>query len=347
MGRQNREIPWLDTRDGVYYVFWYDQATKRTHRLSLRTAEAQEAQKLYVAFLTDGKALFADAGPDLSVKTAMDSYLFEHVRPKTASAYRNESCVMHVIRHLGDVQLRHIDDTHCRRYVDLRRGDDNIRRNVIKDGTIRRELALLKAAAQHAYKMKRITLAEMPRVEMPPKAEARVVYYTKDELRFILAMAEGDQLLWDFLMVLYYTGSRVAVIEQLEASQVDFVNGVIYQAKPGERKTKKRRPPIPIDDDIRPILERRSAEKKLFKGQKFYQRYRNHVEGLGFVGKAFPHVMRHTRATLMLADDVPIKKVADRLGDTVATVESTYAHAIVKDLANLGGSLSVARNAPK
>jgi integrase len=155
-------------------------------------------------------------------------------------------------------------------------------------------------------------------------------------LRFIIGTAEGD--LKDFLTVLYYTGSRRNVIEELEESQVDFVAGVIYQAKPGERQTKKRRPPIPLDEQVREILERRRGKGKFF-GRDMYMAYRKHLEDQGFEDRANPHIMRHTRATLMLMDGVSIYKVARRLGDTVATIEKTYAHAIVQDMADVGGDL--------
>jgi integrase len=41
-----------------------------------------------------------------------------------------------------------------------------------------------------------------------------------------------------------------------------------------------------------------------------------------------PHALRHTFATYLIEAGVPIAHVAELLGDTVATVESTYSHVL-------------------
>ena len=338
MGRKKREIPWLDEREGVYYVCWYDQEAGRTHRHSLRTSDPDEAQIAYARFLTDGKVIFEKAGKRLLVRDALDQYLREHVDHSTVAVKRNHRCATVLREALGACELRSIDRGVCRDYAAKRRATISRMGRAVADATIERELGILRAAAGHAIKMKRITLAEMPVIEKPRRSATKVGFYTKDELRHIIAMA-GDADLEDFLTVLYYTGARRNVIEQLEDSQVDFSSGIIHQAKPGERQTKKRRPPIPLDEPVREVLQRRAGRGQFFGGRDMYDAYRCHLESLGFTDRANPHVMRHTRATLMLMDGVSIYKVARRLGDTVATIEKTYAHAIVQDMADVGGEL--------
>lgn len=336
MARKKREIPWLDERDGVFYVNWYDKEARRTHRHSLRTSDPDEAQIAYARFLTDGKVIFEKAGKHLLVRHALDQYLADHVEQNTVAVARNRTCAAEISKVLGDFELRAIDARRCRDYAAKRRGTISRLGRKIADSTIERELGILRAAAGHALKAGRITLAEMPVIEKPKRVATKVGFYTKEELRFIIGTAEGD--LQDFLTVLYYTGARRRVIENLEEKQVDFTAGVIHQAKDGERQTKKRRPPIPLDAPVREILKRR-AGRGVFFGKDMYDAYRRHLEGQGFADRANPHVMRHTRATLMLMDGVPIYKVARRLGDTVATIEKTYAHAIVQDMADAGGEL--------
>lgn len=336
MARKKREIPWLDERDGVFYVNWYDKEARRTHRHSLRTSDPEEAQAAFAQFLTDGKVIYEKAGPRLLVKDALDQYVHEHVAHNTVATERNRRCAAELAAILGDYEIRSVDAKVCRAYAAKRRAKISRLGVPITDSTISRELSILRAAAGHARKMGRITLADMPMIERPKAAASKVGFYTKDELRGIIGAAEGD--LKDFLIVLYYTGARRRVIENLEDHQVDFSAGVIYQAKEGERQTKKRRPPIPLDEPVRQILRRRAGQGKFF-GKDMYDAYRKHLERFGFEDRANPHVMRHTRATLMLMDGVPIYQVARRLGDTVATIEKTYAHAIVQDMADVGGEL--------
>lgn len=336
MARKIREIPWLDDRDGVFCVCWYDKEARRTKRHSLRTRDPEEAQIGFAHFLSEGKVMLEKAGKHMLVRHAVDLYVAEHVVPNTVAVARNRVCASEIAKLLGDFELRSINAAQCRSYIAKRRAVTSRLGRKIADTTIERELGVLRAAAGHALKAGRITLAEMPVIEKPKRVAAKVGFYSKDELRFIIGAAEGD--LKDFLTVLYYTGARRRVIEELEEKQVDFAAGVIHQAKDGERQTKKRRPPIPLDGAVREILTRR-AGKGAFFGRDMYGSYRSHLEGLGFADRANPHVMRHTRATLMLMDGVPIYQVARRLGDTVATIEKTYAHAIVQDMADVGGEL--------
>lgn len=340
MARPIREIPWLSVRKGMYYASWYDQETGRTMRRSMKTDDADLARRRFANFLVHDKALIEKTTDGLTVLKAIEFYETEHV-VKTASYSRNISCLAHVKRHMGDMMLRHVDQAACQKYAKARALDNNLRKNQIKEGTIRRELIMLRAAAYHAKKTKRLLIAEMPTFDIPKPRESQVGFYHKSELKKIMAGSMDDIDLWDYMMVLYYTGARRGVIDHLTKGQVDFTSQVIKQAREGAQITNKRKPPIPIDKEILPILERRCEEAK--GGRLFpsimYARYRAHLESMGFAGRAHPHVMRHTRATILLMENVSVYKVANRLGDTVATVEKTYAHAIIEHMRDLGGSI--------
>lgn len=332
MPRQCREIPWLDTREGVYYVFWYNKETRRTDRFSLRTSSSEEAQAAYAAFLTKGRGLYEPAGDDLSVTAAVDQYLREH---KAADQRRQEGIGEHLRRHFGATAMRLVDIAACRRYADARRAEGVQRygktiRPAVSDPTIRRELVMLRAAAHHAIKWRRLAAAHAPQIDLPADSDARIEFYSREELARVLDCP--DEHLRRFLRVLYYTGSRRKAVERLEIDQIDFSAGTIALAKPGERKTKKRRPTVPIfgeikDDLVALVAEARSAGRtRLFTRHDYYRPYYAHCDALGLGHKGNPHVMRHTRATLALMNDEPIHKVAKLLGDTVATIEKTYMH---------------------
>jgi integrase len=97
------------------------------------------------------------------------------------------------------------------------------------------------------------------------------------------------------------------------------------------RRSKKRRPVVPIDPKVRPVVERLLIENAggvyLF-GNKWdmYKRFKAHMIAIGYTEKSNPHILRHSRATHLLQDGVPIYDVARLLGDTVATVERVYGH---------------------
>ncbi|WP_082312373.1 site-specific integrase [Chelatococcus sp. CO-6] len=163
------------------------------------------------------------------------------------------------------------------------------------------------------------------------RGEREAPWLTHAELAMLRAAATGR--LADFIEIAYYTASRKRAVETLQWSQVRLAEGKIHLAKVGERKTKKRRPIVPIDAELRPTLERlhqeHVAEKRatdwvLGTPTSLYRPFVKLCASLGI--KASPHILRHTRATHLLMDGVSIYDVARLLGDTVPTVERVYGH---------------------
>jgi site-specific recombinase XerD len=79
------------------------------------------------------------------------------------------------------------------------------------------------------------------------------------------------------------------------------------------------------DNEPRPVVERlmnTSTTEWLFGDRRsMYRQFRQHLEDLGMSTKAVPHVIRHSRASHLLGNGVPIFDVAKLIGDTLATVE--------------------------
>lgn len=329
MPKKPREIPWIGSERGVYYVYWYDHSYGRTRRKSLKTDDVGEAQKAYAAFLAGERPTYQkDAA--LTVSDALDQYYHEHVAEKVADKMRQENAIEHLKEYFGGERaLSEITIPVSRGYIEARRsgtvgGGRRRKDKTGSDATIRRELNVLVAAANHALKWRRITVADMPVVERPSEKRAGVApWLTRGELDALVESLSGDLL--DFVVLCYYTGSRRKAIETLEAEQVDLDAGVIRLAKDGEPVTKKRRPPVPVFGPMVPVLERR-MEIGFFGGRDFYRPFRQACEDLGYHDRAHPHVLRHSRATHLLQAGKPIYDVARLLGDTVATVERVYGH---------------------
>jgi integrase len=345
MPRPAREIPWLDVREnGAYYVFWYDKENGRTERFSLRTKDAAEAKAGYITFLSEGKGLFEKLGTSLTVDKALDQYELEHVNHKCADPRRQRDAIKNLKAHFGEAPLSAVDIPSSRKYAETRRsgssgGGSRRKPAPASDSTIRRELVTLVAAANHARKWKRITPNEMPSVELPTEQRPPAEWYTKDEVRLILSTASGD--LQRFCRILYYTGARRRAIENLTVGQVNFEAKQIRLLGDGQKETKKRRPVVPIfpeiEADLRALVAK-ARDGRLFSGD-MYRRYRRHCEAIGLDHKANPHIMRHTRATLMLMDGVDPYAVSRLLGDTLATIDRVYGHHSPEHLNQTGGGL--------
>lgn len=354
MPRVARTIPWLEVRDGVYYVYWY--AKGRTGRLSLRTRDAAEAQSRYVHFLKQGTDVYR-GNDGLTVGEVLTDYEKEHVNgvvmrngraePRMVAKARTEACIGHLRRHLGSDKVASLNVSRCEWYLDRRRNDER----PVADSTVRRELSILVAAINHDVKRERVEF-NTRKLELPAASHPNERWLTLTELAALRTAALAvDQRTRDFVDVAYYTASRARAVETLSLFQVRLAENQIALDKPDAVKTKKRRPVVPIDDELRPVVERlytdavECGRTSLFPVTSRIQiRFQKAVTAAGLATsgpmKVTPHTLRHTRATHLLQAGVSVWEVAKLLGDTVGTVERVYGHHCTDALA---GALRASR----
>lgn len=249
---------------------------------------------------------------------------------------------------LGNIPLSEIDIPVCRQYKDHRKKQLVKRYNnlhEVSDATIARELSVLKAAANHAVKWKRITIDKMPTFELPKELPKNEIWLFHDELQDLFNAAKGNKIMNMYLCLLYITASRRAAIEKLEWVQLDFNRKVIHLNKLGQKETKKRRPVVPMGK-LYDMLYNESLVSKskyvLGKPSNRYVAFRSLLEKANLLevrerdgrpaGRVSPHIMRHTRATHLLEKGMSIYAVAQLLGDNPTTIERVYAHACTSKL---------------
>lgn len=269
----------------------------------------------------------------LTVSKTLDNYYFEHIKKKCVATERADYAITALKSVFGDTPIRDVDIPACRDYADVRG---------VSDSTVRRELGVLSAAAEHAVRWRRLAREDMPSIELPPESNPRRQWLFKDELVTLLDEAERtDEKVYRFCQIAYHTGSRKAAIEVLRWEQVDLQTRRINLQGAGMSLTKKRRPIVAISEamaeeltamksasispwvlgDSAPIAGRfqRVAERaKLLQLP---------ARGLREAGALTPHVLRHSRATHLLEAGKSPFAVASLLGDTVTTVLRVYGHA--------------------
>jgi integrase len=346
MPRPKRDVPWLDTRDGTYYVFWYDVGKRRTDRLSLRTEDPGEAAHRYAAFLTQGRDIYAgDKRAGLTCGAALDYYLTEHVRVKVVDAQRQEDAIANLRLYFDKLQVADVGIPESRAYTEGRMSGAICRKTKhgrvrrASAGTVKRELSTLMAALNHAVAWKRLKRDELPTLEKPKTKRSKGLWLFPDELAKLRAAA--DQKTRDFIDLAYYTAARRRSIETLTWFQVDLERGRINLAKPDDPVTKKRKPIVPIAAELMPIIRRLYDEKtnewvlgsssSTWSGFKSARRMAGlrtlSAKDMRPSGSLSPHVLRHSRATHLLQSGAKPKFVADLLGDDVMTVLRVYGHA--------------------
>lgn len=314
---------------GVYEVRWTDP-DGRSKRVSTRTTDAAEAADFFGTWrrgIAREKAQ-ADAA---TVRAVLDSYFAEHVYKKVIGQGTAEIARKHLLAHFADTNPADIHPTDVRAYARLREAGDIGR--PVKAPTVRRELGVLVAALHHAVREKRLKRVDMPPIPLPEASEPRDRWLTEPEVARLLEAAHGLDRAgrlsrgYRFAVLAYYTAARKRAIETLAWDQVDWANNMIHLHARGAKRTKKRRPSVPIHPKAREVLERAFTEREtawvLDHTGNARKAFESAVARAGLVDVT-PHVMRHTAATHMLRRGVPLWQVAGILGDTEATVQRTY-----------------------
>ncbi|MBS7697825.1 MULTISPECIES: site-specific integrase [unclassified Chelatococcus] len=229
-------------------------------------------------------------------------------------------------------------------------------------GGARRDLEDLRAAINHHAKQG--LHRGVVKVALPEKGTARDRWLTRDEAARLLWVCwrareeqkrhrgpdTGKVLPTDkrplrhvarFILLGLYTGSRAAALaaaspsKAIGRSYVDLDRGIFYRLAEGKKATNKRQPPVPIPPHL--LAHMRRWQAKGIAGEHFVQwngkpvisvktAFGTAVEKAGLDGKVTPHTLRHTAATWLMQNGVPIWTAAGFLGMSPEMVERTYGH---------------------
>ena len=202
----------------------------------------------------------------------------------------------------------------------------------------------------------------MPRMKQSLSEEAKINFFTKDQLKTLLSDAKLNEpmKIYTLVYVLANTGCRQGEVLGLEWNAINFTkktqtirqtltrgkNRRLYLEAP---KTKKSKRTIPLDEATISLLKawRKSQRQDLLQlgfnalepNQLVFSNENNEFIELSHprlwlhrickragVPQLNPHALRHTFATLLISQDVNPKTVSELLGHTtVAMTLDTYA----------------------
>lgn len=296
-----------------YYISWTERG--RNRRRSTRETDEKLAQK----YLDRYMAARESAPPETpTAKSILEGYLT--AKKESARAYATqEHSAKPLIAFFGNLQISDITEATVKRYA-LQRGRAN--------GTIIRELGVLRASLHWAERAKWITSGTAPKFHMPVKSPpGKNRWLTKEEARSLLDAATTPHLRL-FILIGIYTGARKGAIMELKWNQI---NKTLIDFGTGHGN--KRRAQVPISDalkeEFKAHFEVRTTDYVIeYQGKPIKQidaAWRTATQKAG-LDKVTPHTLRHTAATWMVMDGVPLRKIARMLGDTERVIEQTYGH---------------------
>jgi integrase len=326
---------------GWFYVHWSEN--RRSFRRSLKTKDAATARERFAKWLlTDHSA------PGAVVSTIGECwarYTAQHHPVSAVEMGRMWEWLLKPV--FGTMTVAAFDQAAVNRYVGLR-VEGRVGRKAQPQST-RKELSAVVAAINFCQRAKLLGPVVPNKVTLPLAGQPRDRWLRREEIDALLDAADDTDLRL-FLHIALNTAGRVQAILDLTWDRVDFETGVIHLDVPGRFKTKKRRASVPVSTSLMPVLREAYAltyfahllpAPKLFPGvtaNAVWTKLNAAVlkAGLGVLTKTDakrpratgvgPHVLRHTAATHMVRNGVPLAHVAAILGNTVAVVEKTYAH---------------------
>jgi integrase len=273
------------------------------------------------------------------------------VEPRTLRGYR-EAVANHLTPAFGHIQLRDLTTQQIRAFCQQRMAPRGEGGGGLHQTTVHNLAMVLRIALSAALDLGLITKNPAAvRKTIPPAASREMLTWEPDECQRFLAVLRGDpyEVLFHFALA---TGCRQGEIQALRWSAVDLARGtasIKASISAGRRKGTKtdsgerllHLPPYLID-----MLTERKARRRVvrldqddpvfanlagneFSGCNLRVRHMEPLMRRAHVRRIRFHDLRHTFATLMLRNGVPVKDVAYMLGHSdAATTIRVYAHAI-------------------
>lgn len=314
---------------GYYEARWSEKVEAtgkyRSRRWSTGRTDLREARAAAEHYFK-GLGVVSAAAKMATVQEIVDLYL--EAAESRQMGDTNRFALRVILRHFGSYTPAQITAAVVKDYVKDRRDDG------IKNGTIRRDLGALVAALNYGMRVRLLTAADMPFVDLPPDSPPRDIWLDEaQEAEFYqLALADSHgkkrlTRLTRFVAIALDTAARTGAIEGLTWDRVDFKAGVIDFREPGRRITKKLRVTVPISSRLRPVLEQAFAERV-----GVYVIDRGDIKkcwGTFVASTPYPHIHKHdlrrTWATLAARAGVDLFQIAGVLGDDIKTVMKHYA----------------------
>jgi integrase len=276
----------------------------------------------------------------LRLKKCLNDYVVERLKPERCDTTRPGFAIARLVEFFGaDTDVETMKGKAASREYRAAR----LAQGVV-DSTIRRELSVLFAALKHAAEEERI--GAVPAIKLPKDGRPRKRWYTEEEVSKMMALPMSERCR-HYIYLAAGTGARKTAITTLPVKRLDFQHGFIDYSDPDLPETKKKRPRIKMAEWLKPLLlamVKGKGPDDIVIGHSGPKDVRREVKalaraiGIDEFGVSC-HAFRRTFVMWAITSGEDIKKIADAIGDRVATVERNYTEAFPEGTASVVNSI--------
>jgi integrase len=262
----------------------------------------------------------------MTLRDIFDHYLEFHSMPR-GNGRTDETLLRSVMDEFGGRGVSMVTDATVSAYTKKRlagyRG-----RPPVKPSTVRREIGALQAVLN--YGVRKGLIEGNFNFQKPNDGPPRDRWINEAQEREILShLSDAPLTVRIFLRLGLTYGARKGAIMDLHfGPQVNFITNTIDFNVPGARKTRKRRPVVPMTADVRGDMEemfhvkRHGARICAWETPYLFKRFMGSI-GYGWVT---PHVLKHSAITLMLRGGARVEDVSALTNTDIRTIQSVYRH---------------------
>jgi integrase len=325
MPRRNQgpRLRWLAKRN-CFYITWTDHG--RSRERSTGTSDRAQAEKAFMEWMQQRGRRSSPSDPAAILVTDVLNEYLQQRGPKVEAPDRIAYAVLALTDFFEGNSVADVTPQTCGRYAEQRGRSA---------GTVRRELGVLRAAINYAYRSGQLTRSVA--VDLPDRPEPRNRWLTREEAARLIRAARTPQArlyLPLFILIGLYTGRRKEAILSLRWPQVNLEAETINFEVAGRKRTNKKRGIVRISPHLLPHL-RRARQRGTDLG------YVLHINGhrIGDIKKGFaaaceragiqgvsPHTLKHTAATWLMQNRTDPWQAAGFLTTSVETLLRVYGH---------------------
>jgi integrase len=338
-----------------------DESGKRKQRYRAFEGSKADAERALRKFIEEVETGFASTAEGTTLANYLERWLGHvstRLRPRSLASYR-QLAELHVIPYLGQQKLSELRPMHVQDLYQklLARGRRTKNGGELSANSVLHVHRVLFSALKQAVRWRLVPTNVAEAVEPPRIRRTEMRTLDAAEVRRLLGAAEKSRL-YEVILIAVTTGMRRGEILGLRWADVDFDRSRITVSSAlqldgslAEPKTPRSRRDVGMPTTLRDVLRTHKArqnEDKLALGAGYVDQglvfanesggswkadgistlYRGIVKRAGLGTLRF-HDLRHTAASLMLQEGLPITTVAAILGHAnTSTTLSVYGHAI-------------------